>query len=458
MSITQYREGSFRELLKIAIPLMISNLSMVGMLFADRVFLSWYHPAAINAAASAGMLAWAIVFGCQLLCSIAEVFVAQRNGAKNRNLGAPVWQMIWLAIFLPIIVVPIALWGTPLIYPEGSFESDYFRWMLYSGQGFALMGALIAFFIGQGKTRLVMVMAILGNTVNTVLDPILIFGIDGYIPSIGVKGAAIATGLGAWIQALILFCYFIKKSNRKTFGTGNWHFDKSLFKRCLKVGLPPSTYVMIELISWGVFYTMLAQVSFEHIFVAGVCQSILMLFIFFGLGLERASTAICGNHIGAGKRHLLPHTFKAGVKLTSAFLALLIAVYFLCPNWLVDIFFTNPEVLLEGKALGLSGINQLKATIHSCLLCVGIYLFFEAIRWHLNGILTAATDTLFLMLSGITSLWLFMLLPTYYLIVKDHGSVTLSLWIWVFYSLCAFLVMYARFRQEKWRSIRSCDS
>lgn len=52
--------GGYREVLVIAFPLILSTAAWSVQHFVDRMFLSWYSPAAIAAAMPAGMLYFSI--------------------------------------------------------------------------------------------------------------------------------------------------------------------------------------------------------------------------------------------------------------------------------------------------------------------------------------------------------------------------------------------------------------
>ena len=97
MALTKHDEGSTRELWSLSIPLILSSFSLMLMFFVDRLLLARYSTDALNAAVHAGTFGWAFIFGGVSLCNIAEIFVAQYNGAGEKSkLGEPVWQMIWL--------------------------------------------------------------------------------------------------------------------------------------------------------------------------------------------------------------------------------------------------------------------------------------------------------------------------------------------------------------------------
>ena len=90
--------------------------------------------------------------------------------------------------------------------------------MMMFGPTFAAYGALSGFFVGQGKTRLITLLAIGANVINALLDVCLIFGVQGFIHPMGVQGAAIATSIGSLFQMLVLLYFFLKRKPNKF-----WH-------------------------------------------------------------------------------------------------------------------------------------------------------------------------------------------------------------------------------------------
>ena len=78
---------------------------------------------------------------------------------------------------------------------------------------FGLFGSILFERLLQatGLTQLSMVSQITGAVVNTILDPIMIFGLLG-CPAMGIKGAAWATVIGQIAAAFVSFFYNIKKN------------------------------------------------------------------------------------------------------------------------------------------------------------------------------------------------------------------------------------------------------
>lgn len=446
MGLTKHKEGSLRELWAISLPLMISSFSVMSMLFVDRLLLANYSTDTLNAAVNSSTLGWVFVYGFMVMTSISEVFVAQYNGAGlKEKLGEPVWQMIWLGVCTIFFFLPLAFFGAQMIYGEEfEYEATYFFWMMCFGPFFALFGALCGFFIGQGKTVLVTTVSVIANLINAAMDIILIFGIEGWVPSYGIKGAAIGTSFGAIFQVLVLGTIFLKKENRRLFGTSNYRFNLQSFRQCLRVGAPGAVFVAIEILGWAIFYWMMTHMGQRYITIVGICQSIAILLYFFGEGISKAATALTGNFIGAKKQELIAHVIRAGVKLHLLFFGLILLLLSVSTEQCIQMFLPEME---------LSQIEELRSSLVFGLVAILLYTLMEGIRLLLAGILTATGDTVFLMVAGSICIWLFLVLPVYMFVVKIKAPVEVASFFCVFYATCACLIYLWRFMTGKWKEI-----
>lgn len=447
MSLTRFPEGSMRELCSLALPLMLSSLSVTMMVFIDRLFLAHYSTAALTAVTNAMTLGWAYLFGWMVLTNITEVFVAQYNGAKRyHEIGKPVWQMIWLSLGSILFFIPLALGVEYWFFqdPNQYLERDYLKWMFWFGPTMPLYGALCGFFIGRGKTHLVTCVAIIANFVNVGLDYLLIFGKEGILAPLGIEGAAIATSGSLVFQILILAAVFLKRSHRLQYGTGNYALCLKSLWQCIRVGLPGATFVAIELLAWAIFYQMMTQLSVHHITVASVSQSLVILFYFFAEAVSKAISTITGNLIGAQRSSLVSQVIYSGLRLHILFFGFLILFFYGCMDQVIAYFL--PHVANEQ-------LSDLKESLQFCLFSICFYLLFEGIRLVFAGILTAAGDTFFLLLGGSLSAWLLLIGPVYYWILPNQHSVEMAYLVCVFYSLSAGLCYFWRYWMGKWKTV-----
>ncbi len=441
-------ESSLKEIWKVSFPLMISTLAFLSMIFVDRMFLSRYSLEALNASVNAGTWAWAFMNGLGMLTAISEVLVSQYNGAKRyEHIARPVWQMIWLSLFSYLIYIPLALKGGDWIFGSSLYQSlqtDYFKTLILFAPCYALTSALSGFFVGRGKTKLLIWLAIGANILNVGLDWILIFGVKGWIPEMGIKGAAIATSSGYVFEIAILFFLFLKKENRCSFQTNKSQIDKKEFSKCLRLGFPQAIFSVLEIAGLALFYQMMTSISEVHITVSGICQSVVILFSFFFDGLSKGVAAIAGNFIGAGKLEKVRKVLKSGIYLQLFFCFFLLLFFFFDLKSLVFFLFPNLQ------AFGEKGSSVFQTLLFS-LYATYFYILFEGIRWVISGILTAAGDVYFLLIAGTLSVWLLLLAPVYFFVVKSGLGVEVAWSIMAFYSILSCLFYWARLKRGNWK-------
>lgn len=446
------------ELLKVSSPLMISFLSTLGMVFANRIFLANYSMDALSATVSSGTLAFGITFGIQNLTLIASVFVAQLNGAaKKQDLGKPVWQMIWLSIATYIIVIPLAILAKYVLFKNSPIAAQQilvFQCIMLISPLIALVGSLQSFYNGQGKTIVVTYISIIANAINIILDPIFIFGIKGFIPSLGIIGAHIANAIGLCITIIILFILFLSPNNQKHFGTNQWQINTKLLKECIKIGSPEAIAIGTEILCWGLFYNIMATLGSIPIIVTSVTQSITLLFLFFGLGLEQGSSVLAGNFIGAQRKEEVHYILYAGLALVFIVTTFLFTVFTISPACIVDWFFYNQSTIENIPTETSQEILLTAMTIiKQCLPLVAVYIGSEAVRFTINGLLRAAGDTFFLLYTGIINIILFMIMPTVILLVVYKLPVQWFFLIWIFFAIISSFISYVRFYKGNWKNI-----
>ena len=443
-------KGNIRELWKISYPMMVSFFSLMAMMFVDRLYLSHYSIDALNACTQAGTLSWGLTLWWSTLGSMSEVFVAQMNGAKIYDkIGGVIWQVLWLVAISILFYIPIAFFASGWIYPPvtKNLEFSYFQTLMFFGPVISAVPALSGFFIGRGKTVIIQWLTILGNIINAVLDPIFIFGIKGIIPSLGMRGAAIATGLGNLIQVIILLIIFLKAKNNEKYNTYNTSIDRPLLRKILRIGLPPATFITLELMGWSLFYYMMALISDLHILVASLCQTIILLIMFFGLGLEKGIVAMTGNFIGQNNYKKIKTVLLSGIKLVCYFNLIALILIVFNSDFILSLFFSESTI----NSLEFIKPDKLKNLVRLNLFCATVYVLFENLRWVTSAILTAAGDTIFLMVSGIINVWLVLIVPTYFLVVLPKASITSALIIWIIYSIIAASVIYLRYLYGPWK-------
>lgn len=451
------REGNVRSLWHVSYPLILSFFSGLAMIAVDRFYLAHYSPAALGAAVSGGMMAWAYTFSGQTITNIAGVFVAQYNGAKRyKSIAEPVWQMIWFSLALSLPFAAAGIWFGPYIFSGSAIKAEqllYFRWILAISPFMCMQGALNGFFIGRGRTAVITWLSLLGNIVNLALDPLFIFG-WGPIPEWGMAGACLATGIGVLIQIAIMFYIFMKKENREAYGSGNASLSIGTMWDCIRIGSPEAVACWLELNAWGLFYNLMAGLSEIHLLVTAVTQSVLMAFFWFACGLEHGSSTLCGNLIGAGLKEEIPRLFRSGLKIIAGFAVILSLVLWVGGDTIVGLFLKNTHNL-EGaenfKLITAEQMGMAKVILEESIAVVGVYIIIETVRLMLYGLLRGAGDTVFILWLSVLGTWSMLMVPTYLFMTLWKYPIRFGFVIWIFYATVMAALCVWRFKQGAWK-------
>jgi len=113
-----------RDVLRIAMPLVLSSLSWTVLTFVDRMFLLWWSEESLAASFPASLLWW-LSLCCPLgICMYASTFVSQYFGAgQERKIGPVVWQAVWIGLALtPIAMLPV-LFSESIFHWAGHMDS-----------------------------------------------------------------------------------------------------------------------------------------------------------------------------------------------------------------------------------------------------------------------------------------------------------------------------------------------
>ena len=156
-------EGGYREVLVIATPLILSTGAWSVQHFVDRMFLSWYSPEALAASMPAGILFFSLMSLFIGTATYVSTFVAQYYGAKRYpQCGQSTFQ----ALLVSLACYPLLLGLSPLVRyffvlaghgPEQlELESLYFQTLVFGSVFLILRIALAGFFLGIGRTTVVM--------------------------------------------------------------------------------------------------------------------------------------------------------------------------------------------------------------------------------------------------------------------------------------------------------------
>lgn len=228
------------EFLRYAIP---SSLAMfISSLYTviDGIFVGQGVGDSALAAVNIVLPFTVVLFGIASMLAVGGGALVSKNvGADDVDKAVDIFRQVFKLLLIISVATSVIciLFTGPIVKMLGATDNleplaiDYLRfYAIFCTPN--LVGIVLNSFVrNDNRPKLAMVSTIAGAITNVILDYVFIF-----ILSMGIKGAAIATGLGQIVTVLILLPHFLNRKGYLSFG--NTSLDKATIKEVLNVGFP----------------------------------------------------------------------------------------------------------------------------------------------------------------------------------------------------------------------------
>lgn len=344
------REPVGKLLLKYSIPAVVGMIVVSLYNIVDRIFIGQ----GVGALAISGL---ALTF--PLLNMIAAVGTLVGVGASTRiSIVLGMQDIKWArnilgnAFFLTfvmsaLLITPAMIWMDDVLKLFGGSEQtipyarDYLNIVIpgsvLTNLAFSFGGMMRA----AGFPRKSMVANIIGVALNSILDPIFIFGLD-----MGIEGAAWATVISMAAAAAFVMSHFFDRRNEIRFERDSFALKKRIIRNIVSIGLSPflmntaASAVTIFLnrqlfatggdLAIGAFGIIGSYGAFIVLTLMGVCQ-----------GMQ----PVVGYNYGAGKLKRLKDSFLLALKVGTAVVCFGFLLGEGAPGLLAGLFTDDPTLL-----------------------------------------------------------------------------------------------------------------
>lgn len=298
---------SFKEINQLAIPAIIAGIAEPLISLTDIAIIGNVKENPVEAMAAAGIVGSflsAIIWIVAQTKTAISAIVSQHLGSNRLN---AVKTLVPQALAFNFTLSLIIYFSTSL------FAEEIFS--LYNAEGLLLQYAseyytiraigypltLVTFgifgvFRGLQNTLWAMKCSITGAVVNVVLDYILVYGIEGVIPSMHIKGAAYASLTAQLVMFIMALYFFFTKT---PFGLSLRFRINPQMKPLL--GMSLNLFVRTASLNFAIYLANAYATDYGDTYIAA--QSILMniwlFFSFFIDGYANAGNAISGKLLGA---------------------------------------------------------------------------------------------------------------------------------------------------------------
>lgn len=278
--------------------------------------------------------------------SLLAIYLGERDYEKaNKVLG----NVIVLNIILSTLVMVVGLiWLDPILMSFGASEDtlgyahDYIEIILFGNVLTHIYFGLNSMLRSAGHPRFSMVATIVAVTINIILDPIFIFGLD-----MGVRGAALATVLSQAVAVVWQLTKFLNKDELVRFHRGIWMLDKHITKRSLAIGLSPFLYNIAHCFVVIIINNQLKNYGGDLAIASyGVINRIVFVFAMIIMGLNQGMQPITGYNYGAKQYDRMLRSFYLTCMYATGVMAIIFILGECFPMQLTQIF-THDINLIE---------------------------------------------------------------------------------------------------------------
>ncbi len=345
--------GEARALLRLAGPLIINNLSIAGMQFADAVMAGRLGAEALAAVAVGGsvwFLGFTVCLG--LMMAISPIAARHYGAGEPEMIGRYTRQGLWLAVVLGLTIFTLAqLFVQPVLGFLGidpgfrEMTIGYVQAIMYGAPAICAFLAFRFTTEGIGFTRPIMYTSLFALVCNVFLNWVLMYGKLG-APAFGAVGCGMASAITMWLMVFMLGTYVWFKPIYKPLKI----FDHMapirmpVLKEIFALGTPIAVTITAEA---GLFSavsilvgTRGADITAAHQIALNFAATMFMI----PLALSAAITVRIGHALGSGNAVAARMGGITGILICIAFMTCSAAFLLLFRDVVVGIYTNDPSV------------------------------------------------------------------------------------------------------------------
>ena len=400
-----------REVITLAVPVIISNISRVLTGLTDMAMVGHLGANALAAVGMGSMLTWTfIVLGIALRTATQTVSARRLGQNKLEECGSALHNghilgiligipALLLSIYFNLEIVSLFIEDDVIHKLCMDYTSICFLSIYFSIAGFVFQG----FFTGIEKPKVHLNVTVISNVINVYLNAGLIYGTDGLkhffdsisipvfskswilwawmdFPALGVKGAAFATLIASIWMFIHYFLFIFNRNLRKNYGVLNIIINGQMLKKQIQLAVPHGIQEVVVTGGFAMFYKIMGLIGTLELASTQVVFTIMHSSFMPALGVGQACSTLVGKYLGEEKPDKAEVSIIESVIWAVYIMGTMGIIFILIPNWIIPIFTDDTQLLV----LSIPAMR-----------IVGALQFIDAIAITLWFALSGAGNTLF---------------------------------------------------------------
>lgn len=400
-----------RSILKLAIPNIISNITIPLLGLVDMILMGHLDSAIYIGAIALGGTIFSVLYSFfSFLRAGTTGFTAQSYGNNDKTeIIYSLYRSVCIGIPIIILIlslqIPIAKISSLLL--DGSNEVKelaitYFYVRIWAAPANILLYCLNGWFVGMQNTKIPMFIAILINVMNIILSFILVIIFEQ-----NVKGVALGTVIAQY-SGLSLAIVLLIKNYKSYFVKINKEilFNIEKIKRFFRVNSDLMIRSFLLIISIAFFTNQSAKLGNNILAINMILLQSFYIFSYFTDGFAYAGEALVGKFVGSNDKTNLQKVVRLLLIWGFAISIPFTILYALFPTDFVKIISDNTEILTEVQP-------------YYIYMIIIPLITFTAFIW--DGIYIGATASKAIRNTMIIST-IFVFIPSWYVLMPRFGN------------------------------------
>ncbi len=339
-----------RSILKLAVPNIISNITVPLLGFVDMMLMGHQDSLAYIGAIGLGGTIFSVMYSIfSFMRAGTTGFTAQAYGANDRaEIAYSLYRSLCIALIATVLVLSLqnAVEWLSMKLLNGSEEvlaytATYFHVRIWAAPAVLCLYAFNGWYIGMQNTTIPMIIAILTNVVNIVLSIVFV-----NVMGMGVSGVALGTVIAQYCGLITAIVFLFAKFRHHLIPIRRvilLQADK--LKRFFKVNADFMIRSILLVLSIAFFNNQSAKLGDDMLAVNMILMQFFYIFSYFTDGFAYAGEALVGRFTGAHDAKQLRQTVKL-LFLWGLIIALPFTVlYALFPDWFIGLVSDQPDII-----------------------------------------------------------------------------------------------------------------
>jgi MATE family multidrug resistance protein len=404
-----------KEILRLAIPNIISNISIPLLSTVDTALMGRLSAAHLGAVGLSSMLFNFIYWNFGFLRMGTTGMTAQAYGAENnKEIAAVLTRGLALAALLALIIFglkePIFAISADLLNVNDSqvpLVKEYFDVRIYGAPASFALFCLMGWFFGMQNAVIPLVITIVINVTNMAVSAYLV-----QVANMEIKGVAIGTVIAQYLGLLlsVIFILLRYRSNVKEISI-SFLKDIQAIKGYLSINRDLFIRTVCLTFGFGFFYSMSSKAGAMILAVNVILQQFLNWMSYAVDGFAYASESLVGKYKGKKDNALTLKSIRYSFYWGFAFALVFVVVYTFMGVPILKLF-TNEIDVIEATKPFLVWVAIIPIFGFASYIWDGVYIGLTASRTMRNAMLLALLCYLFSfyalegILTPVNNLWI----------------------------------------------------